>query len=418
VIWLGLEKVLRILFSLVATFFVARELGAEKFGALNYIFGLVLITSTIANLGFDSLLVREVSLQEFSKRKLVISCFKIKSIVIFVGIAFLALFMSYLDPSPLEKSLFIPFVLVLFLSAFQVFEFYFLAVTESRLSVSAYFWGGILANLGKIIGLYFGVDLVFIAYMYVLEYFVSGFLMYFYFYKNTSEDSKEIKEGTIKAILMDSLPLVLAGVSVMIYMKIDQIMLRSFLGLREVGEYSAAVKLSEGIYFIPVVIVGSYFSKWVKEYKFGDDYLRSVEKVVSFLMLVAFSYMSFIWIFGDYVVNILYGDQYLKTAEILRLHTISAFFVFLGVVSSKVLILKNLEKIVFYMSLIGAALNICLNLYFIPNFGGEGAAVATILSYFFSGYFCLFFFRSTRKIAFRISKSIFPIWLFKMNKNQ
>jgi O-antigen/teichoic acid export membrane protein len=42
-------------------------------------------------------------------------------------------------------------------------------------------------------------------------------------------------------------------------MKIDQLMIREFLGDSQVGIYSAAVRLSESLYFLPVVISNSLF---------------------------------------------------------------------------------------------------------------------------------------------------------------
>ena len=54
-------------------------------------------------------------------------------------------------------------------------------------------------------------------------------------------------------LLVESWPLLLSGISIMVYMKIDQIMLGQILGDESVGIYSAALRISEIWYFIPMI---------------------------------------------------------------------------------------------------------------------------------------------------------------------
>ena len=60
-------------------------------------------------------------------------------------------------------------------------------------------------------------------------------------------------------LLKDSWALLLSSIAVVVYMKIDQIMLGQMVGDEAVGIYSAAVRVSEVWYFIPTTIVASVF---------------------------------------------------------------------------------------------------------------------------------------------------------------
>jgi len=60
-------------------------------------------------------------------------------------------------------------------------------------------------------------------------------------------------------VFEDSWPLMITGVVIMIYMRIDQVMIKAMLDNKAVGNYAAAVKLSEAWYFIPMVICSSLF---------------------------------------------------------------------------------------------------------------------------------------------------------------
>ncbi len=62
-----------------------------------------------------------------------------------------------------------------------------------------------------------------------------------------------------KKIVKDSWPLMFASLMIVVYMKIDQIMLKNMLDATQVGIYAVAVRLSEVWYFIPVLITQSIF---------------------------------------------------------------------------------------------------------------------------------------------------------------
>jgi PST family polysaccharide transporter len=106
-------------------------------------------------------------------------------------------------------------------------------------------------------------------------------------------------------------------------------------------------------------------------------------------------------------VNLLYGTEYIDSISVLRLHIWSCIPVFLGVASSQFLIIENLQKLAFYRTTIGCLLNVSLNIILIPLFDSIGAAIATVLSYFFAT-FSFFFFKETRFHARLLINSLNP----------
>jgi len=78
-----------------------------------------------------------------------------------------------------------------------------------------------------------------------------------------------------KSLLKDSWPLVFSGIVIMIYMRIDQVMIKNMLGNWAVGQYAAAVRLSEVWYFIPIVVCNSLFPAIVKAKKNKPFYVLS-----------------------------------------------------------------------------------------------------------------------------------------------
>ena len=60
----------------------------------------------------------------------------------------------------------------------------------------------------------------------------------------------------------------------------------------------------------------------------------------------------------------------------------------------------------------GALVNVLLNYLLIPEFGGQGAAYATLISYAFASFFSLLIFSKTRPIFIMMLKSIFSIFRY------
>src|SRR5690606_33477315 len=57
-----------------------------------------------------------------------------------------------------------------------------------------------------------------------------------------------------RTLLTESLPLLLSGAAIVIYQKMDQIMIRNMLDYSSLGQFSIASKLTDFVVFIPTVI--------------------------------------------------------------------------------------------------------------------------------------------------------------------
>jgi len=182
-------------------------------------------------------------------------------------------------------------------------------------------------------------------------------------------------------------PLIFSAFMIMIYMRIDQIMLGEMVNDYEVGTYSAALKLSEIWYIIPTIICNSFFPSIIEAKKLGQEiYHRKIQNLFDILFFISFAIAVVVALSSNLIIDILYGDQYKDAAIILTIHIWSALFVFVGVGSSNFLIIENLQMKTFTRTGLGAIINIGLNLILIPKFYAIGAAVATLISQFLSSY--------------------------------
>jgi O-antigen/teichoic acid export membrane protein len=226
----------------------------------------------------------------------------------------------------------------------------------------------------------------------------SVFLIYFYT-KKTKISLKQwkVRLDVMKSLLKDGWPLILSGFAIMIYMKIDQVMIGSMIGEAQLGIYSAAVKISEAWYAIPTIISISVFPAMI--------YARKVDKSL-YLKRIQVLYDGFLWftltvslivnVISPFIIHLLYGVEYAAAAAILSIHIWSGIFVFWGVVNGRYVIAENLTKLLLYITLSGAVINVLLNIWVIPVFGPIGAAFTTLISQLLSCTILLALFPQTR----------------------
>jgi len=208
-----------------------------------------------------------------------------------------------------------------------------------------------------------------------------------------------------KALLKECWPLLLSGIAIMIYMRIDQIMLGQMLGNDAVGIYSVAIRMSEVWYFIPVAIVASVFPSIVNaKEKSKTLYKDRLQKLYDLMVLMGLSVAIPMTFISDYLIFLLFGEEYSAAGIVLAIHIWAGIFVSLSVVNTKWLILDGFQKNIFYMALLGAVVNIVANWMLIPIFGIKGAALGTVISQFVS-LFSVVFYRGTKVSALRMGKS-------------
>jgi PST family polysaccharide transporter len=211
-----------------------------------------------------------------------------------------------------------------------------------------------------------------------------------------------------RKLLWDAWPLMISAFSTMVYMKVDQIMLRSMVGETEVGIYASAVKLSELWYFLPMAIANSVFPEIVRsrEQMSPERYRYRLQRFYDALAALAYCVAILVSLLAPVLVPLLFGENYAGAVPILQIHVWSFVFIALGVGRGKWLVVENLTKIAMGATVLGAVTNVGINWFVIPNYGGIGAAWATMISYAIYAYFALALVAKTRFTFWQLSKAI------------
>lgn len=202
----------------------------------------------------------------------------------------------------------------------------------------------------------------------------------------------------------------LSGIVVSIYMRIDQVMIKEMMDSEAVGQYAAAVRVSELWYFIPVVISSSLFPAIINAKAQSEElYYARLQKLYDLMVWMALAIAIPMTFLSNWIVNLLYGNIYDQAGNVLMIHIWTGIFVFLGVASGKWFTAENLQMLSFWRTFSGMVINVVLNLVMIPKYGITGAAVATLSANFMAAFFFDFFNKKTKKVFYMKLKAFVPI---------
>jgi len=416
--WVLFERVLRIFVGIFVTVWVARYLGPEQFGILSYAIAIVGLFSAFATLGLDSITVRELVKNETMQNQMIGTVFWLKLMGAISVLFFLYIFVSILPND--RNTNFIIFIIAssTIFQSFNVIDFYFQSKVLSRYVVYANIISLSLSSIIKILLILFESSLISFAWVVLFDSFILSIgLIYYYFLTNPLINIRFYKfsKDLAKSLLNDSWPLILSALLISVYMKIDQVMINSMLGSNAVGQYSAAVRLSEAWYFIPVVIAASLFPAVINAKQHNEIiYYTRLQQLYDFMVWTAILISIPVALYSDAIVNFLYGIEYSKTSNVLKIHIWTSVFVFLGVASSKWFVAENFMKLFFVRSLYGVLCNIAFNIILIPLYGIEGAAISTLFGQILVTYLSDLFSVKTRRNFIMKTKTLVISRYFKI----
>jgi len=412
--WLFTEKILRILIAFIVTVLVVRYLGPEQFGLLSYAISFYGLFSAIAVLGLEGISIRELVKHPESRDTILGSVFLLRLLGGLVTIIFIALIL-FISSERTDIS-----ILILIISAsaifqsFSVIDYYFRAEVKAKYSVYVMMASVLFTSTLKILLIILEASLIYFAIVFSAEFFTAaaGFLLV-YKYNKLKIIKWKFRSEMAMNLLKDSWPLILSGLVIAIYTKIDQVMIKNMLDSKELGYYAVAVRLSEAWYFIPVTLTNAIYPAIVNAKNVSNKfYFNRMQKLYDILAWMAISIAIPVSIFSKELITIIFGAEFQSAAPVLTIYIWAGVAVFLGVASSQYLITENFTRLSFFRTLMGMVFNIILNLVLIPKYGILGAAYATLISYSIST-FSLIFIKKTFYQFVMMLRSILLITLIK-----
>jgi polysaccharide transporter, PST family len=382
--WQLVDKVLRLVTGLFVGIWVARYLGPSEYGLLNFSIAFVALFTPIGEIGLQSIVIRDLVRRPGDRARILASSLILRFAGAALAIAVCVASIALAEPKNIQSQTLILIVaLSLLPQAWDVIDFDFQSSTRSRPIALIRLTSLIISSVFRLGLIYRGASLTWFAWAIVLEASFSAILMNLllrYQRRGFPLSVAAIKE--MKQLLETSWPFAIAGLSIMLYMRIDQVMLGQMLGDKAVGIFAAAVRISECWYFVPMAILASIAPALTAAYHRSEMEFQS--KLVLFIRIVFILSVAMAATFtvcSKPLIGLMYGSAYAGAAEVLSIHAWAGVFVCLGVASGPWFVNSGITKIRMVHTLVGALANVTLNTYMIPRFGPVGAATSTLISY-------------------------------------
>tara|TARA_R110001606_G_scaffold314556_6_gene461329 strand:+ start:6287 stop:7600 length:1314 start_codon:yes stop_codon:yes gene_type:complete len=411
--WLLFDQILVLIITFAITAIVARYLGPELFGILSFAFALGALFGVVGKVGLEGIAVRELSIEGADQGSVLGTVFLIKGTGSFVAACVLVMYAFLAVEDALERNIIFVAALFVLSSPLSVMNYWFQANVLGKYSAISNTTGYLVSGLIRLLFVWGAFGAVYFAVANLIQALTTAFLVWaFYTYKRApSLLSWKPSWQVAKRLLSESASVFLGGIFGVIYLKVDQVMLRWLSNPEELGIYAVAVKISEATYFLPGAIMASFFPLLVQLKKTDEaaynSYLRAACDTVAMLSMAI---IIGVVLFGQLFINLAFGPEFRGSSLILLIHILATPFIFLRTVFSRWILIEGMASFLVISQGLGALLNVVLNFALIPHFEGVGAAVATVLAYAVASYFALLLHPRARPLFFIMTRSILSPW--------
>lgn len=386
--WLLVDKLCRASLGLIVGAWVARHLGPSQFGLLAYVLAYVAIFQAIANLGADAIVVRDIAQDKGAAPHMLGSAFAIRlflGAVCWFGAVAIVGVSSRGDHQIMTLTAIVSGVL-LFQSA-DVIDLWFQSQSQSRRTVVAKLAAYLVSNGAKVTLIMQDAPLLAFAAITVFEAAASAFALAVAYRHFSVSHRWTFDARAARGLVGEAWPFMLSGVAIMMYMRVDQLMVKELLGAHELGIYAAALPISQFWQVLPMTLATS-LAPFVARQRQSDEraYLRTMVLIFRAFFYGGILAAAITYCVSGPLVRHLFGAQFAGAIPILDAHSISNIFCFLGVAHNLWLINERRFAVRLWGTMLAGLSTVALNLALLPSIGLIGACYAAIVAQFIAAF--------------------------------
>lgn len=411
--FLGLlaERGGRFVVGFVVTGMVARHLGTNLFGELSYGLAIGMIGAGVAQLGLDSLVMRNIARDPDGAGENLITAVVLRAVAGVVVCGGLVAVVAVSSASDVNSGVLMVLGLTALSSVTSVPSLWFQAKALGRWPAWAGFGIFLLSAGVRVILVWANVGVIGFAWVAIGEMIATGGLTAWMVWKHSISGLKwNFSAAVAKLLLRESWPLWVSGLATTVYMRADQIILNALAGKEQVGLLAAALRLSEQGYLVPMVLAPPMLGVLSARTTASGDRAFLMQRYFSVSVLIAYGFGACVWIVSPWVYGNLFGHAFVEASAVARVQVLGAPFVFLGVARSQALVVEGLVRFSMWATLAGATVNVVANILFAARFGAIGAAWSGVVSQMAAAWLSTWCYPATRALAWAQTKALLSPW--------
>ncbi len=410
--WSVTGKIINLLSGLLVGIIVARYLGPEQYGLMNYIISYVFLFQVFASFGLDPIEVREEARKVEPYQKIIGTAFGIKLLLGVIFMAAVIITSLYMEADRYTTMLVAIYSFIIVLNSFTVIRNYFMAIVQNEYVVKAEIARTLIGVGLKIILLLMNASLTWFLTIYMFDFMLlAGGYCTAYHTKvgRMREWYFDIKYA--KFLLKEAFPLLLTSTAVIVYQRIDHVMIGQMINKEAVGYFSVASRFVEVLIYIPMMLSQTITPVLVRAREQNqEDYERKGQLFMNISLWCSMLSSALLSISAYWVILLTFGEAYLPAVTILQVMSFKAASVALSNTAGAMLVTEGLQRYAIFRDALGCVVCITLNYLLLPRYGIIAAAWIAIISNVAAGYIADALIPAYHHLFIRQTKSLFLGW--------
>ena len=407
-IWMMSEKLIAIFGLIFVTSFVAKYIGPENFGKLTFVGSIFAILQTLSLMGTENIIFQKTAKNRKIGENIIYASKRLRD-YIYGSLSIITLGGLYFYTDRLTFIFGISTCIAIYFAVHDVYSIYFNAILESKINAYCNITALIISLSVRYLIVLFQLPIETLGIPIILLTLIP-FLLRKYLYTKKKLSVGIMLPYAIKRYRQYTFAvgqkLLLYSLSVAIFTKTAQL----FLGLEsqfDLGIYTVAMTLGNSFYFVLLAIISSYFTGIYQEESLEKSQ-NNVAQLYMVVVVISLFVTLGLYLFGPWVVSVLYGVEFIRVTEILWLAGLVTLFSGLSTIAEKYLIKFNAYEYLKRKTFILVFFNVILTFLMVKLYGLYGGIYAILTTEILSVTLFNYFFRDgliwdTQKRMFLIS---------------
>jgi O-antigen/teichoic acid export membrane protein len=379
--WVVLANIITKPLWMLLFIYAARVLGSEQYGIFTFASSVVSIFIIFIDSGFDYISTREISRDQNKLNYYFNIILSIRTFIFLVSFSGVIIWFT-LNPTIQVNAILLLLVLQLLtvllaflksiISSIQMFSLFSKMLVFEKILITVVGFTALLLN----------PDVIFFIQSLIFSSLISFILFFILFYTKLKISFRLPQLVGVKKILKDAIPLIIISLFIILYFRVDVLILEHFVRNKEIiGVYGAIHRLLEMYQLIPVIIMSVAYPIIARNFEqnkhFTTEFINGLFKLFLLISIPLAVVVSF---FSLNFISFLFGDEYIIGAEGLKYMIWAIIPLGINYFFGNLMVTVKKEKYSAGIVGVSAAFNVIMNIIFIPVYSFVAASVIAFLT--------------------------------------
>jgi len=368
--------------GLLTVVYLARVLGPEDFGSINFALALVSYFAILAHLGLATIGVRELAQRQEDQGACVNSITSLRLLLGPAAFLLLGLFVYLMPQTSDLKWLTVFYGLTMFTSNVLNFDWVFQGIEKMEYLGAAsviqalFYMGAIFLFVGG------NADLPVIPFLLFAAQAAAALFLFLVYRRLNPGYRFSFDPRLSRELFRQALPVAAWGVMTIIILNSGVTILGFSRGTEEVGYFAAAYKIVWIFVEAMVAYAVAVFPSISKHYLQNPETFKKImDATLKWMAIASYPAMTGLFMLSGPIITLVYGSKFHEAGLLLRLLAVLPYLIFLSNVFSLSLLAAHRQQKNLWISSFQAAFSVLLGLALIPLYGAVGLAASAVISY-------------------------------------